>query len=138
AHRSAEARRQPLACREQRVQPLRDHMILSGWNALMMSGVLDAYRALGDPQYLAMGERALEFLVSNAYKDGRLFRTATDGKARLNGYLDDYAFLTAALIDAFEATSSFRYLEKARELTAVMLEQFWDAQTGGCFFTGLD
>ena len=138
AQMMAEARRQLLESREQRVKPLRDHKILTGWNALMISGVLDAYQALGNPQYLSMGERALEFLLSNAYKEGRLFRTMTDGKARLNGYLDDYAFLTAALIDAFEATSSSRYLEKARELTAVMLEQFWDAQTGGCFFTGRD
>jgi uncharacterized protein YyaL (SSP411 family) len=104
----------------------------------MISGVLDAYQALGNPRYLAMGTNAIEFLLANAYKDGRLFRTVTDGKGRLNGYLDDYAFLTAALMDAFEATSDPRYLEKSRELTAILLEQFWDAQAGACFFTGRD
>src|SRR5205085_9125539 len=66
------------------------------------------------------------------------FRTVTDGEGRLNGYLDDYAFLSAALLDAYEATSNVLYLDQARELTAVMLEQFWDAQDGGCFFTGKD
>src|SRR5438046_1960840 len=85
-----------------------------------------------------MAEKALGFLLERAYKNGRLFRTVTGGIGKLNGYLDDYAFLAAALIDAFEATAKPAYLDKARELTAVMVEQFWDPQTGGCFFTGRD
>lgn len=134
----AEARRKLLHVRERRVKPLRDEKILTSWNGLMISGVLDAYQTLGNPAYLAMGEKALVFLLDHAYKNGRLFRTVTGGQGRLNGYLDDYAFLTAALIDAFEATSNPTYLDKARELTAVMQEQFWDPQSGGCFFTGKD
>jgi len=131
----ARARQKLLAARDQRVKPLRDNKILTSWNGLMISGVLEAYQAWGSPAYLAMATNALEFLLAKAYKDGRLYRTVTDGVARLNGYLDDYAFLTAALIDAFEATSEPRYLETARELTAILLEQFWDVQAGGCFFT---
>jgi uncharacterized protein len=134
----ADARQKLLQAREGRVKPLRDDKILTSWNGLMISGVLEAYQALGNPMYLAMAKNALDFLFTRAYKDGRLFRTVTDGVARLNGYLDDYAFLTAALIDAFEATSEPGYLEKARELTAILLEQFWDVQGGGCFFTGRD
>ena len=134
----AEARHKLLAVRERRVKPLRDDKILTGWNGLMISGVLDAYQSFGEPAYLAMAEKALAFLLERAYQNGRLFRTVTDGKSRLNGYLDDYAFLAAALIDAFEATSRSLYLDTARELTAIMLEQFWDPQSGGCFFTGKD
>src|SRR5256886_1601290 len=100
--------------------------------------VLDAYQTLGSPAYLEMADKALAFLLDRAYKNGRLFRTVTGGIGRLNGYLDDYAFLTAALIDAFEATAKPAYLDKARELTAVLIEQFWNPQTGGCFFTGTD
>ena len=137
-HQMAVARQTLLNAREQRIKPLRDDKILTSWNGLMISGVLDAYQALGNPAYLAMAEKALAFLLASAYKNGRLFRTVTDGQGRLNGYLDDYAFLTAALIDAFEATSRPEYLAKARELTAVLLEQFWDPQAGGCFFTGRD
>ena len=134
----AEARSTLLAAREQRVKPLRDDKILTGWNGLMISAVLDAYQSLGNPAYLEMGTQALHFLLRTAYKDGRLFRTMTNGVGRLNGYLDDYAFLTAALIDAFEATSEPRYLITAREVTAMLLEQFWDTQAGACFFTGRD
>ena len=134
----ADARRKLLEVRERRVKPLRDDKILTGWNGLMISGVLDAYQTLGNPAYLAMAEKALAFLLERAYHNGRLFRTVTDGQGKLNGYLDDYAFLAAALIDAFEATAKPAYLDKARELTAVMLEQFWDTRAGGCFFTGKD
>src|SRR2546422_196161 len=134
----AEARRKLLEVRERRVKPLRDEKILTSWNGLMISGVLDAYQTLGSPAYLEMADKALAFLLDRAYKNGRLFRTVTGGIGKLNGYLDDYAFLTAALIDAFEATAKPTSLDKARELTAVMVEQFWDPQTGGCFFTGKD
>jgi len=134
----ADARRKLLEVRERRVKPLRDDKILTGWNGLMLSGVLDAYQTLSNAAYLDMAEKALAFLLEYAYKNGRLFRTVTGGIGKLNAYLDDYAFLTAALIDAFEATAKPAYLDKARELTAVMLEQFWDSQAGGCFFTGKD
>jgi uncharacterized protein YyaL (SSP411 family) len=134
----ADARRKLLEVRERRVKPLRDDKILTGWNGLMLSGVLDAYQTLGNAAYLDMAEKALAFLLEHAYKNSRLFRTVTGGKGKLNGYLDDYAFLSAALIDAFETTAKPAYLDKARELTAVMLEQFWDSQAGGCFFTGKD
>ncbi len=134
----ADARRKLLEARERRVKPLRDDKILTGWNGLMLSGVLDAYQTLGNAAYLDMAEKALAFLLEHAYKNGRLFRTVTGGIGKLNAYLDDYAFLAAALIDAFEATAKPAYLDKARELTAVMLEQFWDSQAGGCFFTGKD
>jgi len=138
AHTIADARRRLLEVRERRVKPLRDEKILTGWNGLMISGVLDAYQTLGNPAYLDMAERALTFLLTHAYRNGRLFRTVTGGHGKLNGYLDDYAFLAAALLDAFEATAQPAYLDKARELTAVMIEQFWDPQAGGCFFTGKD
>src|SRR5437899_9975430 len=99
----ADARHKLLAVRERRVHPLRDEKILTSWNGLMISGILDAYQTLGNPAYLEMADKALVFLLDRAYKNGRLFRTVTGGIGKLNGYLDDYAFLTAALIDAFEA-----------------------------------
>ena len=77
----ADARRQLLEVREQRGQNPTRSQDPDRRNALMISGVLDAYQALGNPQYLSMGERSARVLLSNAYKKGRLFRTMTDGKA---------------------------------------------------------
>jgi len=134
----ANARHKLLAARAQRVKPLRDDKILTAWNGLMISGVLNAYQTFGHSDDLAMAEQALAFLWERAYQNGRLLRTVTGGRGKLNGYLDDYAFFAAALLDAFEATGAPDYLDRTRTLTAVLLEQFWDAQAGGCFFTGKD
>ena len=129
------ARMQLLTVREQRVKPQRDDKILTGWNGLMISGVLDAYQTFGNPEDLAMAEEALDFLLNVAYQNGHVYRTVTNGQGKLNGYLDDYAFLAAALLDAYESTFDGKYLDRARELTSIMIEQFWDPQAGACFFT---
>jgi uncharacterized protein YyaL (SSP411 family) len=69
-------------------------------------------------------------------RDGHLLRTYKDGQAKLDAYLDDYAFLTAALLDTFEATFDRLYFELAQSLTATLLAEFWDEEQGGFFFTG--
>jgi uncharacterized protein YyaL (SSP411 family) len=127
-----------LAAREQRMMPQRDDNILTSWNAMMVSAYFDAYQAFGAPSYLAAAERALTFLLDYAVENGRVYRTVTAGKGRLNGYLDDAACLAAALLDAFEATSHRWYLEQAREVTDHLLERYWDEAVGGCFYTSRD
>jgi len=132
------ARVKLLAAREQRMKPQRDDNILTGWNAMMVSAYLDAYHAFGVPAYLAAAERALTFLLDYAVQNGRVYRTVTAGRGRLNGYLDDAACLAAALLDAFEATSHRWYLDQAREVTDHLLERYWDEAAGGCFYTSRD
>ena len=132
------ARVKLLAAREQRVKPQRDDNILTSWNAMMVSAYLDAYHAFGTPSYLAAAERALTFLLDYAVENGRVYRTVTAGKGRLNGYLDDAACLAAALLDAFEATSHRWYLDQARDVADSFLERYWDAAAGGCFYTSRD
>ena len=132
------ARKKLLAAREQRVKPQRDENILTSWNALAVSALLDAYQTFGTPWYLSSAEQALTFMVDYAIADGRVFRTVTGGSGRIAGYLDDYAYLAAALLDAFETTSHSWYLEQARMVTDRLLAQFWDDGVGGLFFTAKD
>ncbi len=120
------------------MKPQRDDNILTSWNAMMVSAYLDAYHAFGVPAYLSAAERALTFLLDYAVEKGRVYRTVTAGKGRLNGYLDDAACLAAALLDAFEATSHRWYLDQAREVTDNLLERYWDEAAGGYFFTSCD
>ncbi|WP_447973340.1 thioredoxin domain-containing protein [Nitrospira sp. Kam-Ns4a] len=132
------AKHKLLEVRERRVKPGLDDKILTGWNALAISALLDAYQALAEPAYLAKAERALAFLLDRGYRDGRLSRMVTEGRSRLNAYLDDYACLAAALVDAFEATAELAHLERAIELVELMLDRFWDPEGDGFFFTGSD
>lgn len=130
------ARKKLHVAREERVKPQRDENVLTSWNALAVSAFLDAYQTLGTPWYLTAAEQALTFLIDYAIHDGHVFRTVTGGRGRISGYLDDYAYLAAALLDAFEATSHIWYLDQARVVADSLLAQFWDDAVGGFFFTG--
>ena len=123
--------------RDKRIHPLKDDKILTSWNGLMIAALLKGYRALGEKVYLIAAQKALAFLLSTLQvKEGRLLRRYREGEAALPGYLDDYAFLSWALVEAYEATFDPAYLEQAIALTHSMLELFWDQENGGFFFTG--
>ncbi len=123
--------------RDKRIHPLKDDKILTSWNGLMIAALLKGYRALGEQVYLIAAQKALAFLLSTLQvNEGRLLRRYREGEAALPGYLDDYAFLSWALVEAYEATFDPAYLEQAMALTHSMLELFWDQENGGFFFTG--
>jgi hypothetical protein len=124
------------AAREQREKPFRDEKILTSWNGLMLSGMVQAYSVLGDTEALQAVRDTITFLQGHMLRDGRLLSVYKDGQAKLNGYLDDYAFLAAALLDAFEATFTPAYFELAQQVVNTMLEEFWDEEQWGFFFTG--
>ena len=124
--------------RENRVKPGLDDKIQTSWNGLMISSFARASGVLADQRYQAVAERAAAFLLSKLMKEGRLRHTYKDGRARFNGYLEDYAFLICGLIDLYEATFDVKWLNEAQKLNEVMLEQFWDEPGGGFFFTSLD
>ncbi|MCA9208110.1 MAG: thioredoxin domain-containing protein, partial [Planctomycetales bacterium] len=127
------------AAREQRPRPLTDRKVLTGWNGLMIRGLADAGRLLENPKYLEAAEQAADFALKNLRTDdGRLYRTWTDGQAKLNAYVSDYAFLIDGLIALHEATGDTRWLDAATALNDRQLELFWDEANGGFYFTSDD
>jgi uncharacterized protein YyaL (SSP411 family) len=127
-----------LAAREKRVRPGRDEKALVSWNALAIRGMAHAGRVFARPEWIASAERALEFIRTTLWRDGRLLATSKDGRAHLNAYLDDYAFLIAALLELLQAEFRVDRLEFAEQLADVLLDQFEDAERGGFFFTARD
>ena len=59
-----------------------------------------------------------------------------DGRARFNGYLDDYANLADALFALYELTFDYKWLEAATQMMDRMIQSFWDPNDGGFYFTG--
>jgi hypothetical protein len=124
--------------REKRVRPGRDDKILTAWNALMLTSLAEAANILGRDDYREVAVRNADFILKSLMRDGRLLRTYKDGRAKLNAYLDDYAYTIEALLAVYEATFEIKYFEEARRLADTMIEQFWDQGEAGFFFTSAD
>src|SRR6201988_4925082 len=125
------ARAKLLALRAQRVRPARDEKILTSWNALMIRGLAIAARVHNAEALAAAASRALEFLRTTLWRDGRLLATCKDGRAHLNAYLDDYVYLVDAVLELQQVRFRAGELEFARQLTEVVLGHFADEGTGG-------
>ena len=126
-----------LEARSKRVRPHLDDKILTSWNALMISAFAKAAQALDETRYLAAAQRATDFILRQMYNAGTsvLLRRYRDGEAAIHGFLDDYAFLIAALLDLYEADFNPQRLEAAVSLARRMRELFEDAPEGGFFTT---
>jgi uncharacterized protein len=133
---SEESRRKLFEHREKRIKPDRDEKIITAWNGLMLASFAEAGVILGNANYTDTARRNADFVLSNLKRDGFLLRTYKDGVAKFNAYLEDYAFFIEGLVTLYETCGEFRWLKEAIALTDRMIEEFWDREGGGFFFTG--
>jgi uncharacterized protein len=132
------ARSALFAAREKRIHPGRDDKVLTSWNALAIAGLARASRAQDEPRWADLAFAAVDSLKRTAWRDGRLLATRFRDHADLNGYLDDYAFLLAALVELMQTRFRAEDFAWARELADALLAKFEDTQRGGFFFTSHD
>jgi len=124
--------------REQRIKPGRDEKILTSWNGLMIKGMAEAGRLLGEEKFIESAQRAVDFIKSRLWVEGHLLATSKDGKAHLNAYLDDYVFLVDGILQLLQARWRKEDLAFVIELLDVVLLKFEDKEKGGFFFTADD
>jgi uncharacterized protein len=136
--RMKRAREKLFAARGARVRPGLDDKILTAWNALMVSGIARAARALNAPPLKGLADAALDCLYGSAWRDGRLYAKAGADAQRFPAYLDDHAFLLDALIECLQTRWSSRDLAWAIVLAEALLARFEDTGHGGFFFTAHD
>lgn len=138
--RLQKSREQLLAVRSERIWPGLDDKILLGWNALMCSAYVAAFKALGQEAYREAAIRNMDFLLTKMLKpgdaEGTLLHTWKDGHGQYDAFLEDYAFLIAALTDLYEITFDLNYLRHAEKYTRFVLSYFYDTATGLFYFTG--
>ena len=127
-----------LATRQKRTRPACDDKVLTSWNALMIRGLAIAARHLGRPDWAALGRRALTFLHTTLWNGERLLATWRAGRAHLNGYLDDHAFLIDAILALQAVEGNSQELRFAMQLADRLLDHFEDRERGGFFFTSDD
>lgn len=124
-----------LVQRQKRTYPLLDDKILASWNALMIKGLVDAYKVFSENKFLHAAIKANKFVCNNLIKEGVLFHSFKNGKLGTLGFLEDYAFMADALISLFEVTASKNYLDKAIEINNYAIEHFYDKKSGMFFYT---
>jgi uncharacterized protein YyaL (SSP411 family) len=138
-HRLEPARARLFDARAKRVHPHKDDKILTDWNGLMIAALAKAAQAFDEPVYADAARRSADFILAKLVEaKGRLYHRYRDGEAAVTAFLDDYAFLCWGLIELYEATFEARYLQKALDLNAMMLQHFWDNEKGGFYFTAVD
>jgi uncharacterized protein YyaL (SSP411 family) len=133
------ARKKVYAARQRRAKPGLDDKIITAWNGLMIGALAEGHRVLGEPRYLEAAERAAGFILEKlSREDGGLYRTYREGVAHLSAVLEDYAYLSEALIDLYEAGGSLAWLREAERLADRMMADFLDEETGSFFNTASD
>ncbi len=122
--------------REKRPKPRLDDKCLTSWNAIMIKGFVDAYKALEDENYLLLALQNANFIIKNLWSsEGNLFHSYKNKKSTINGYLEDYCFVIIAFISLYEVTFDEKWLLNAKQLTDYSLEHFYDEKSGFFAFT---
>ncbi len=120
-----EAKQLLYARREKRVHPHLDDKILSSWNGLMLQAYARAAAVLGDVNYLEIARANAKFLLETMRDDtGHLYRTRRLGRSRLPGFLEDYAFVGAGLIELYQADPNPEWIAEAIKLQAIVEDEF--------------
>jgi uncharacterized protein YyaL (SSP411 family) len=123
------------AVRARRAPPLKDDKVVAAWNGLAISAFATAGRAFDEAVWVETAEEAATFVLEQMRgEDGRLRRTWREGRARHPATAEDLAFVTAGLLDLFEATGEARWLREARALHDALESRYGDAR-GGWYLT---
>jgi len=128
-----------LAARARRPTPFVDTTLYASWNGMMISALLEAYKVLGLEGARDRALMALDLLLGKSYDPARgMYHSLVNGRAAIEGLLDDQVFVAAALLDAYEVTGARSYFDRALELMETTLRRFWDDERGGFFDTAKD
>jgi uncharacterized protein YyaL (SSP411 family) len=122
--------------REKRSKPRLDDKALTSWNAIMLKGFVDAYKALGKVNYLEIAIKNANFIIEKqGTPEGNLYHNYKNGKSTINGYLEDYCFVIDAFIALYEVTIDEKWLHNAKQLTDYCFDTFYDEKATFFAFT---
>ncbi len=114
-----------VAERNKKTKPGLDDKVITSWNALMISGYCEAYKALNDKTFFHAAQKALDCILENLWVNNQLFRIYKNGKISIHGFAEDYACLTKAMIDFYQISFDEKYLQKANELMELSINYFY-------------
>ncbi|MBM3184841.1 MAG: thioredoxin domain-containing protein [Bacteroidetes bacterium] len=124
--------------RKARTFPGLDYKCLTGWNAMTIRGLCDAYVTLHEEQFLILARNCGKWILEKQYASGKLKRVFSKGETKIEGFLEDYAHTIDAFIALYQVTAEFHWLESAKELTEDVEQNFMNAESKMCYFTSTD
>ena len=132
-----QSREKLFAIRSKRPRPHFDDKIIAAWNGLMISAYARAAQILDEPRYLKSATLATNFVRAHLWDDSKktLYRSYREGRGRVEGFADDYAFVIHGLLDLYEASFDIEWLKFAIELQETQDRLFFDGKNGGYFST---
>ena len=110
--------------RQKRTKPSKDYKIITSWNALLIDGLLEAYKAFGDQKYLSEAKSIFEYIKANNYKSDVLVHSFTTDSKQKEVFLEDYAFLAKSAFALYEVTLDISYLKISKKLMNTSIDKF--------------
>ncbi len=132
------ARLNLLSVRDKRIWPQRDDKVLTDWNGMMVSALVQASIRLDEPSWMMAAETAIDFVRDHLTQNGRLLHSWCAGSARHPATLDDYANMARAALLLHQASGADPYLQQARSWVDILNLHYWDADKGGYFLSADD
>ena len=137
------AKEKMYAARLKRRTPYVDKTVYTGWNGMCISAYIAAGRALGLKEPVAFALKSLDRVLGAVWSDAGLAHVVAYGEGvaperAVPGVLDDYAFVSNAALDAWEASGEMRYFEVSQRIADAMLKRFYDVTGCGFFDTELN
>ncbi|MCH2233388.1 MAG: thioredoxin domain-containing protein [Crocinitomicaceae bacterium] len=134
--KAKEVNKKLLEARAKRIRPGLDDKSLASWNAIMSIGFADAYQAFGEAPMKNAAIYNGEWLRKNMLQeDGKLLHTYKKGEAKIDGFLDDYAFTISMFIKLYEITFDESYIEDAKKMAEYAIANFQDEASGMFYYT---
>jgi len=122
--------------RSKRVRPALDDKILTSWNALVITGLVECFKAFGEAEYLELAEKNADFILSRLQpQPGVLLHSYKNGQAKIAAFLEDYALFIQALTDLFEITGKIDYLKQADLFCTTCFRDFYDPERTIFYFS---
>lgn len=127
-----------LTVRDKRIRPGLDDKIISGWNAMTVVGLIDAYKALGDDRFRKAALRNMQFIENELMEGLTLFRSFKNRRSNVTGFLDDYAYLIQACLSLYQVSFDEYWIQRAKALMEHVMDNFYDSRDGFFHYAGQD
>ncbi len=124
-----------LRARSERIRPGLDNKCLTGWNAMALRGICEAYKTFGDEAFLLLAQRNAKWILSRINSDWSVIRTERKGNPQINGFLEDYAHVIDAFLAMGEISGDDLWFQRALEITDYCVAHFRNEESKMFYFT---